>query len=148
MRSSSPAIERMGWATVLPLLCAAHCLATPALVLVTPALALPEAGETAVKAITTAFVAAAGWAGYRVHRVGDVPLLLAAGIAVWVATLAMGLHGGAERAATVAGALLLAGGMLRNATLRHRATCSTCAARGRSAAASAQVTVTETDGAP
>jgi hypothetical protein len=115
-----------GWAAALPLLCAAHCVASPLLVLAAPALALSEGSEAAVKLASAALAAGLVWSGVRAHGRLAVALPVLAGAAVWAAAAALGADGAAERLWTAAGAVLLAAGMSWNAQLRHRATCRAC----------------------
>lgn len=137
MRDAARAVS--GWAGAVPLLCAAHCAASPLLVLAAPALALSEAGEAWVKAVSALVAAAVVGVGVRAHRRASVLVPVAAGIALWAAVVALDAHGAAGRLAAAAGGVLLAGGMFWNAHLRHRATCRACAN-------GAQVTVTEIAG--
>lgn len=114
------------WAAAFPLLCAAHCAASPLLVLVAPALALPESVEAVVKLASAALAAWLLWRGMRVHGRVAPALPAALGLAVWAAAGASGVHGAAERGWTVAGGLLLAAGMFWSGRLRHRAVCRSC----------------------
>ena len=119
-------IAGSSWAAALPLLCAAHCAVSPLLVLVAPALALPESAEAGVKLASAALAAALLWRGMRAHGRVAPALPAALGLAVWAVVGAAGVHGAAERAWTVAGALLLAAGMAWSGRLRHRAVCRSC----------------------
>lgn len=124
MRDAARAVS--GWAGAVPLLCAAHCAASPLLVLAAPALALSEAGEAWVKAASLLMAALVTAAAVRAHRRPAAALPVAAGALVWAVVLAADAHGTGGRLATAAGGVLLAGGMFWNAHLRHRATCRTC----------------------
>lgn len=118
------------WAGALPLVCAAHCMATPLLVLAAPALALSDGGEALVKAASALLAAAVAWGGFRLHRRGEALLLVALGVAVWAAVVALDAHGPVGRLGSGAGGVLLAGGMFWNAQLRHRAACRDCGCPG------------------
>ncbi|HEU0016115.1 MAG TPA: MerC domain-containing protein [Longimicrobium sp.] len=117
---------RLTWAASVPLLCAVHCVATPLLVLFSPALALSTGAELAVQATAVLLAAVIAPLGLRAHGRWEVllPMLLGAGL--WA--IARGTEPAAawEITLDVGGALLLAGGMVWNARLRHRAACHSC----------------------
>lgn len=116
----------LDWAAVLPLLCAAHCLATPLLVLAVPALGLGHQAEPLVHAASALLAGAAAWSGIRTHGRHAVLLPMLAGAALWMVSALLGLHGAAEAVMGVTGGLLLAGGMLWSGRLRHDAACHHC----------------------
>ncbi|HEX6912451.1 MAG TPA: MerC family mercury resistance protein [Longimicrobium sp.] len=121
-------VRRRGldWAAALPLLCAAHCVASPLLVLAVPALGWGHQAEPLVQAASVLLAAVAAWSGIRAHGRRAVLLPLAAGVALWIASAVLDLHGVEEAVAGVAGGLLLAGGMLWSGRLRHDAACHHC----------------------
>lgn len=123
------------WATAAPLLCAAHCIAMPLVVAFAPRLAAFEAHEAAVTAAALVLATATTVLGLRVHRRASPLLLLGAGALAWVATfLALPFP---EEALTITASLLMAGGTLWSARLRHRATCPRCGCAAHAAAAGA-----------
>lgn len=114
------------WAAAVPLLCAVHCLASPVLVMAAPALALGHAGEAVVQAASVVVAALMAWSGMRVHGRRAVLAPMIAGVAIWAAPTLAGWEGAAETLAHAAGGVLLAGGMIWSARLRHRAACHHC----------------------
>ncbi len=116
----------LDWAAVLPLLCAAHCVASPLLVLAVPALGLGHEAEPFVQGASALLAAGAAWSGIRTHRRLAVLVPMLAGVALWMVAAILGLHGAAEAVTGVAGGLLLAGGMLWSGRLRHDASCNHC----------------------
>jgi hypothetical protein len=114
------------WPAAVPLLCAAHCLALPVLVLFAPALAPDPRIELAVLGGAATISVAVLAAGYRVHRRGEVWVPATLGIALWVIAHAAWLHGPGELALEAGGALLIAGSLIRGAWLRHLALCDGC----------------------
>jgi len=113
------------WAAMAPVLCAAHCVAAPILVLVVPAAAVGSTAERALWAATT--LLAIGFIAWSVRSHGRawVALPVAAGLALWGAGL-FDLVPASETLTTVVGALLVSGGMMASAWLRHRRTCGDC----------------------
>jgi hypothetical protein len=128
MESMETTARRRGldWAAALPLLCAAHCVASPLLVLAVPALGWGHQAEPLVQAASALLAAVAAWSGLRAHTRPVVLVPMAAGVALWMASAVLDLHGMPEAAAGVAGGLLLAGGMLWSGRLRHDAACHHC----------------------
>lgn len=112
------------WATAAPLLCAAHCVAMPLVVAFAPRLAAFEEHERAVMGAALVLALATTLLGIRVHGHPSPLLLVGAGALAWGATfLALPLPG---ELPTVAASLLMAGGTLWSARLRHLATCPRC----------------------
>jgi hypothetical protein len=114
------------WAAAAPLLCAAHCIALPVLVLVSPVFHLNPAVEYAVMA--TAGVLAALFLVWGVAAHGNrlvwVPAMV--GLAVWIGgEMTLG-HSHAGLGLHAIGSTLLAGGLIWNAWLRHEAACGDC----------------------
>lgn len=116
----------LDWAAALPLLCAAHCVASPLLVLAVPALGLGHEAEPLVQGASALLAAGAAWSGIRTHRRVAVLLPMLGGVLLWMVSAGLGLHGAAEAVTGVAGGLLLAGGMLWSGRLRHDASCNHC----------------------
>lgn len=116
----------LDWAAALPLLCAAHCVASPLLVLAVPALGWGHEAEPIVQAASALLAAGTAWSGIRQHNRPVVLLPMLAGVALWVIAALLDLHGVAEAVTGVAGGLLLAGGMLWSGRLRHDAACHHC----------------------
>jgi hypothetical protein len=114
------------WAAAVPLLCAVHCLASPVLVMAAPALALGRGGEVVVQAASAVLAALMAWSGIRAHGRRAVLTPMIAGVALWAAPALAGWTGAAETPAHAAGGVLLAGGMIWSARLRHRAACHHC----------------------
>jgi formylmethanofuran dehydrogenase subunit A len=109
-----------------PLLCAVHCLATPLLVLVAPALLLGAAVEHAIMVASLVMAAAfLGW-GIRIHRRFTVAAPALAGALLWVGGEALGSHSSGVLVLHAVGGLLLAGALALNARLRHNALCRAC----------------------
>lgn len=114
------------WTAALPVACAAHCVVMPLLALFLPVLAPAHGVEVVLMLASAALATGATLAGVRAHGSRAVWLPVLAGLAVWGAGLAGWAAPVPEPAVTTAGALLLAGGMVRNARLRHAATCHSC----------------------
>jgi hypothetical protein len=112
------------WATAAPLLCAVHCLATPLVVALAPRLAGSEEHERAAVGASLVLAVLTTALGMRAHGRGSPLALVGAGALLWAATLlALPVP---EEAATLGATLLMAGGALRGARLRHRAACARC----------------------
>jgi hypothetical protein len=114
------------WSAALPLACAVHCVLMPLATLFVPFLAPAHELEAVFMLVSAALALALTRGGVRAHGHGAVwaPVLL--GIAVWGASIA---HLGGplpEPVTTVLGSVLLAGGMVWNARLRHEAECRSC----------------------
>jgi hypothetical protein len=110
-------------AAAVPLLCAAHCLAAPLLLVVAPSLAEAPALETGL------ILAGAGVAlpltvrGVRLHGAGRVWAPVVLGLLLWAVKL-LGLEVGVgESVLAVAGSVAVATGLLWNARLRQRVEC-------------------------
>lgn len=112
------------WAAAAPLLCAAHCIAAPLLVALAPRLALAEAHERTLMGAALVLAAFTTLLGVRVHRRASPLLLVFAGALLWLGASAVPVP---EEAATVAASLLMAGGTLWSARLRHLVSCPRCA---------------------
>ena len=113
------------WAAAAPLLCAVHCAAAPLAVLALPAFAASESVERGFMGVSALLAAAFLASGIRQHGRWIVAAPVAAGAALWLAAELPGSP--LPHSLTNAfGGLLLASGMLWNATLRHRAACRGC----------------------
>jgi hypothetical protein len=100
------------WAAAAPALCALHCLASPLLIVVAPALAPTAAVERAMFVVSALL---AGTMEVRALRRGATaaPLMVVAiGIGIWGASLSIGVGSLPERATTVLGAALVAAGLV------------------------------------
>ncbi|CAA9369641.1 MAG: hypothetical protein AVDCRST_MAG89-4473 [uncultured Gemmatimonadetes bacterium] len=128
--STTPARARtapaFGWAAALPLLCSVHCIAAPLLTVVAPAFAIAPAAEHAVQLASAVLAVVMAWSGLRAHGRAVVLAPMALGMGVWAVAETVGVSGGAEQAAHVAGGVMLAAGMLWNGHLRHEASCHHC----------------------
>lgn len=116
----------VGWAAAVPLLCAVHCLASPVLVMAAPALALGHGAEALVQAVSAVLAGLMAWSGTRAHGRRAVLAPIVAGVVLWAAPALVGWTGMMETAAHAAGGILLAGGMIWSARLRHDAACHHC----------------------
>ncbi|MEZ4417149.1 MAG: MerC domain-containing protein [Gemmatimonadota bacterium] len=118
-------MERLG--TWLPTLCAVHCLLTPALLGLAPALALPPAAELPVLAVSVALALLAVHSGVQDHGDRRVLGLLMTGSLLWLASLQGLLAPLPEYMASPVGGLLVATSLVWNGRLRHRSLCrATC----------------------
>jgi len=113
-------------AAAAPVLCAAHCIATPLLVLLSPAFQMSSAVEYTVMAVAaTLAILFLAW-GVAAHGRAVVWIPAIAGLIVWIGGEAVFGHSAGGLWLHVAGSILLAGGLIWNAYLRHEATCSDC----------------------
>lgn len=113
------------WATVLPTLCAIHCLVTPALIALFPFMHFLKSVEPVLFSVSLVL---AGWAvgsGYRRHRDVRVWIPTVVGAVVWGTSIAGFLSPLPEGLTDVAGGLLLAAGVYWSGQLRHRSVCNT-----------------------
>jgi drug/metabolite transporter superfamily protein YnfA len=108
-----------------PLLCVAHCLAAPVLVVMAPALAGNGSVEIALMVISTMIAVTVLVTGVRRHGESLVWMPAIAGLSLWL--LGLIIPGEMqERALMACGGILLAGGLFWDARLRHRASCTGC----------------------
>lgn len=114
------------WVGAAPLLCAVHCMAMPAVVLAAPALAPARTLEPWLLGVSAVLAVIFTHGGVRVHGRRGVWLPLAAGLAFWAIGFVGWLEPLPELVPVLLGSLLLAGGLFRNAWLRHRALCRRC----------------------
>lgn len=114
------------WVSVAPVLCAAHCVATPVLVLALPSFAVGTMAEQVL--FTLSGLLALGFTAWAVashgRMVAALPVL--AGLALWGGGLFGLIPGVAEEVTTVAGALILAAGLVWSSWLRHLTVCPDC----------------------
>jgi hypothetical protein len=115
------------WAVAAPLLCAVHCAAMPLVVLVLPALAPASRLEGVLLVVAALLVGAVLVRGVRTHGSIAPGIGAGGGLALWAASLAGWLLPVPEPVTTVVGSVAVAGAMLWNATLAHRASCHHCA---------------------
>jgi hypothetical protein len=108
--------------TLVPLLCAAHCLAAPALVVVAPLLAENEALEWAGFSLAVVVAVYVLSSGLRVHQQWSVLAPIAGGLLLWLSGL-LELFAAPEWLVTTTGALVLAAGIFWDARLRRHTTC-------------------------
>ncbi len=112
---------RLGWASIPPILCAAHCALTPVLaVTAAPWLAAGESMEWVLLGGTALIAGGALRLGWPRHRSRLVLLLVGLALVSWGVSLAGGFEPLNEEAATALSALLLAGALLWNARLQCR----------------------------
>lgn len=122
---------RHSLAAAAPLLCAIHCVATPLLVAVLPAIALGHAAEVAM---FSASVVLAGWSvrsGTVVHHRAGPALVAGLGLGMWGALLFGALPPLGGELGIALAALCTASGLLWNARLRHSSSevgcsCTSC----------------------
>jgi hypothetical protein len=110
------------WVGGAAVLCALHCLFTPALALALPALAGDDLERWALMGMAVVAVPL-GAGGFVRHRHRGTVLALAAGLALWAASLSGLLGPVPEPLASGAAGLLTAGALFWNARLLHRHTC-------------------------
>jgi hypothetical protein len=118
--------QRQTAAVAAPLLCAAHCIATPLLVLFAPMLILPPAVEVILITGTLALVAALLWRGVRVHGQLRIAIPAVTGALLWIGGELTGSHSTPVLILHAVGGILLAVSLLWNARLRHAALCRGC----------------------
>jgi hypothetical protein len=116
---------RASWPAALPILCAAHCLLAPLLVLFAPVVAPTRAVEVALLVLTAALTVFFLRQGVRSHGRPAVWLPALVGLTAWAAAH-FALRGTAETLVEMGGALLLAVGLVWNAWLRHASQCEEC----------------------
>jgi len=114
------------WVSAAPVLCAAHCLATPVLVLALPSFAVGTAAELVL--FTLSALLAVGFTAWAVGSHGrmGVALPVLVGLGIWGAGLFDLVPGVSETVTTVTGALILAAGLVWSSWLRHLTVCPTC----------------------
>ncbi len=114
------------WVSAAPVLCAAHCLATPVLVLALPSFAVGAVAELVL--FTLSALLALGFTAWAVGSHGRmvVALPVLAGLGIWGGGLFDLVPGVSETVTTVTGALILAAGLVWSSWLRHLTVCPTC----------------------
>lgn len=124
--SFRPSSRLAAWAPAAPVLCAVHCLATPLLVSLLPALGVAEAADGWLFALVLLIAASSLRSELPAHGQWRVLFPVTSGFALWAASLA-GWPGALPEELTLSlGSLTAAGGMFWSARLRHRATCRDC----------------------
>jgi hypothetical protein len=107
--ADSGAAERwVGWGTVV---CGVHCVASPALALVVPAIALGELVERGVLLALLPWSVWLVWRGFRSHRRWAPCIMVAAGVLCWLAAVLEPAGPGVTQAAFIGagGAFTFAG---------------------------------------
>lgn len=116
------------WALVAPVVCAVHCLATPILLVVAPAIAGSWQLEGILMLVAILFSVPAIWRGYSLHRRAEVWLPAVLGALLWGAELA-GLFSVVPGVLlTLTGSTLMAGALLWNFRLRRHFSVCGCPA--------------------
>jgi hypothetical protein len=130
-----------GWASVAPVACAIHCVATPLLVAVAPAFAVGETAEWVLFGLTLGLVAWALTSGLRRHGNVRPAIVILPALGVWMASLLHVFHPIPEEATTALAALVVAGGLIWNARMDcatgEVAACSECSVHGAAQASGA-----------
>jgi hypothetical protein len=112
--------------SLVPLACAVHCVLTPVL---TPALSfLGHNSGIEYGLLVVAFVMAIMAYGFAVkHHHNYIPGVLGMlGFLVWGASVTGGIFSFSESQGSTLGSLLIAGTLLWNGHLRHKAVCGKC----------------------
>jgi len=112
-------VDRWGW--LVPMVCAVHCVAAPVLLVVAPAFASSTLVEGVLMAAAFFFAVVIVMAGVQVHGRAVVWIPISLGSLLWVAELAEAPISAPGTVLTVAGSLLLAGGLVWNSRLRAKA---------------------------
>ena len=125
----TPTIDKLAVSTSA--VCAIHCLSLPLLIGVFPALGTTIFGQEAFHFwllwLVIPFSAIALTLGCRTHKDGVVLLLGLSGLTILILAAILGhdlLGEAGERAATLAGAIVIAAGHLRNYALCRRIQCT------------------------
>ncbi|CAN5790821.1 hypothetical protein BH23GEM6_BH23GEM6_01490 [soil metagenome] len=113
------------WAAAAPLLCAVHCVATPVLLVIAPAIAVNQTLEYLMMGAAALISVAVGLSGFRHHGEALIWVPIIAGLALW-ALGSMSTTGFEERLLTASGGILLAAGLIWSARLLHRTRCRSC----------------------
>lgn len=124
LRSDTPLPSAL--AVAAPGLCAVHCLAAPALLVVAPALAESAALELALVGGSLAFAVWAALGGVRRHGERRVWIPLLIGVLLLLASRTGAAAGEGEEILTALGSLALLAGVLWDLRLRRRCACSGC----------------------
>ncbi len=114
---------RSRWATVVPTLCAIHCLVTPALIAAFPFLHFLRGVEPVLYGLSLLLAVWAIGSGWWRHRQARVWAVAAAGAVLWGASIAGWLAPVPEALTDIAGGVLLAAGVFWSGRLRHRSVC-------------------------
>jgi uncharacterized membrane protein HdeD (DUF308 family) len=117
-----------GWTTIAPLACAVHCVATPVLLVIAPAIAVSPLVEWSFLGVTVLVAGIALAAGLRTHR-DPWPLLpILLGIGLWFGSLMHAFRPISEELTTTMAALTVAAGLVWNSRLHCAARKASCAA--------------------
>ncbi|CAN5847786.1 hypothetical protein BH23GEM3_BH23GEM3_12370 [soil metagenome] len=123
---TSPLRGTPGWAAAVPVLCAAHCVAAPLLIVLAPALAPTKATELALIALTVVITGGFLTHSTRTHRRLAPWLVAAGGLGIWLASVLDLFQPIPEVATTVLGSLIVAGALIWNSRLLHPDICPSC----------------------
>ena len=117
----------LGWVTLAPVLCAAHCATAPLLVVIAPALAESAAIEGGLLGLTAIIASLVLPAGMRVHGRVAILMLVLAGLAGWGGSI-LGLFEPTlpEAGTTIIASLLVASGLFWNARALKKASRCPC----------------------
>jgi hypothetical protein len=118
-------VSGVPWSAAMPLLCVAHCLAAPLLLVIAPALAENKAVEAGLMGVSAVIALLVVGLGVRKHGEPQVWLPVVVGLGFWMSAL-LTPGEAAERLLTVAGGVFLVGGLFWDARLRHRTVCRSC----------------------
>ncbi len=129
VESTTPPDEgvALGWAGILPAICAVHCLMMPILASTLPFFAATHSWEVwflAISALLAGVTLATSW---RLHGRWVVWVVAGLGFAIWSAALAGWLGTLPEALMSPIGGLLVAISLFWSGHLRHRAVCGSCA---------------------
>jgi hypothetical protein len=114
----------LGWGTVV---CGVHCVASPALALVVPALALGELVERGVLLTLVPWSVWLVWRGYRDHRRWAPCVVVGAGVLCWLAALLEPAGPGLAQAALIGtGGAFTVTGLRWGGRERQTCGCSGC----------------------
>jgi MerC mercury resistance protein len=114
------------WATVLPAACAIHCTVTPLLAVSLPVLALSHRLEWLLLASAVVLAGFSLRITWPTHRRMGVLFLAGFGLLMWGTALLGWLEPLPEPLMSPLGGLTMAGALLWNGRLRHKAACNDC----------------------
>jgi hypothetical protein len=117
-----------GWTTIAPLTCAVHCVATPILLVVAPALAVSAPLEWSFLGATVLVAVVALAFGLRTHGDPWPVLPISLGITLWMGSLLHFFHPLPEELTTTMAALTAAAGLVWNSRLHCAAGNASCEA--------------------
>jgi uncharacterized membrane protein len=121
--ASRPNHRDVLWPAAVSLLCMAHCLLLPVLVIIAPAMVPHPQVKLAITFAAVAVAVAVLARGIRAHRRRVVWFPALVGIALWAAGHTVAGEGTGELLLELVGAVLIATGLMWSGRLRHGATC-------------------------